>query len=262
MCACDHCFTCFIPFNIHGLWSEVASSVCLISPAPEDSKPDVFFPTLSCSERIVLAKETQENLPRGSLEDTSFWRRWAVWGIFSFSYSPTCSLLQAWSLNCKMWEWDIWNHCCHFKSRRARRTHTSGQEALGVYSHTTRNAANLVWIFEAKQGPAWSVLRGSPRTTYLHRQVFPAWTGNTSMDWAQVSWVSSATWSTVILTGECTGLLASNFTNDLKQTGRWKSILERYPREQRAEPLTQNDREQKLLLFQFPESKFSGSALC
>ena len=26
--------------------------------------------------------------------------------------------------------------------------------------------------------------------------------------------------------------------------------------------LTQNDREQKLLLFQFPESKFSGSALC
>lgn len=52
MCACDHCFTCFIPFNIHGSGLRWPALCVFISPAPEDSKPDVFFfpPSLAARE--------------------------------------------------------------------------------------------------------------------------------------------------------------------------------------------------------------------
>ena len=61
------------------------------------------------------------------------------------------------------------------------------------------------------------------------------------MDWAQVSWLFShlKAWSSWLMSAQ--GLLASNFTNDLKQTGRWIS----WEVSQRAEgrTLTQNDTE-------------------
>lgn len=237
MCACDHCFTCFIPFNIHGSGLRWPALCVFISPAPEDSKPDVFFPTLSCSERIVLAKETQENLPRGSLEDTSsFLKGDGQFGGFSFSYSPTCShcsKLEAWTAKC---ENETSGTTVAISSQGGPEDlHTSGQEAPGVYSHTTRNAANLVWSSKLSRvrpdqycGVAQEPLTFTGRF-FLHEQAIPPWTEPRLAG-------SSVTWSTVILTGECTGLLASNFTNDLKQTGRWKSILRDIPESRGQNP--------------------------
>ena len=61
------------------------------------------------------------------------------------------------------------------------------------------------------------------------------------MDWAQVSWLFShlKAWSSWLMSAQ--GLLALNFTNDLKQTGRWIS----WEVSQRAESrtLSQNDTE-------------------
>lgn len=161
--------------------------------------------------------------------------RWAVWGIFFLLFSHLLSLLQAWSLNCKMWEWDIWNHCCHFKSRRARGpAHLWSGSSWGLQPYHQERGQSCL-IFEAKQGPAWSVLRGSPRTTHRHRQVFPAWTGNTSMDWAQVSWLFShlkhghPDWWVY-------RVISLKFHKWLETDRKMKIHPERYPREQRAEP--------------------------
>lgn len=161
--------------------------------------------------------------------------RWAVWGIFFLLFSHLLSLLQAWSLNCKMWEWDIWNHCCHFKSRRARGpAHLWSGSSWGLQPYH-QERGQFVWSSKLSRvrPDQYCRVAQEPLTFtgrfFLHEQAIPPWTEPRLAG-------SSVTWSTVILTGECTGLLASNFTNDLKQTGRWKSILRDIPESRGQNP--------------------------
>ena len=94
---------------------------------------------------------------------------------------------------------------------------------------------NLVWSWKLSRVRPDQYCRGSPRTTHLHRQAFPAWTGNTFMDWAQVSWLFShlkhghPDWWVY-------RVISLKFRKWPETDRKMKIHPERYPREQRAEP--------------------------
>lgn len=188
-CACEHCFTCFISFNIHGSGLRWPALCVSISPAPEDSKPDAFFPPSLAARELFWPRRHRKICPGGPWRYFLFLEgRWAVWGIFFLSFSHLLSLLPAWNLNYKVWEWDIWNHCCHFKSRRPRGpAHFPSGSSWGLQPNHHEHGQSCL-ILEAKRGRAWSVL-GWEKTArvahepltfssrfFLHEQMISSWT--------------------------------------------------------------------------------------
>lgn len=148
-CACEHCFTCFISFNIHGSGLRWPALCVSISPAPEDSKPDAFSPPLLQRENCFGQGDTGKSA-QGVLGGTSsFLKGDGQFGGFSFSHSPTCSRcsqLETWTTKC---ENETSGTTVAISSQGGPEDlHTSRQEAPGVYSRTTMNMANLVWSWK------------------------------------------------------------------------------------------------------------------
>lgn len=128
-CACANCFTCFIPFNIHSsglrwLWPALSVSISLACPpAAEDSKSNALSHNLSCSERIVLVKETQRKICQGDPGKTFplSWRERVIFGGVSIPHSPArshCFQLETWTWKCE----NELSEAGVGKSRKAQRT--------------------------------------------------------------------------------------------------------------------------------------------
>ena len=127
-------------------------------------------------------------------------------------------------------------HCCRFNRGRKIK---EGTEDLQASHQEAAGAARELLTFTCR--------------------LFPAWTGDAFMDWAKVSWLFSHLKPLSPWLIQWAGLVSFH---KWLETHRKMNIL-RLPREQRAEPwLYHIDSEQKHHLFQFPESKCSGPALC
>lgn len=188
-CACEHCFTCFIPFNIHGSGLRRPALCVSISPAPEDSKPDAFFPPSLAARELFWPRRHRKICPGGPWKVLPLsWREMGSLGDFLSLILPPALAAPSLKLELQSVRMRHLEPLMPFQVKEAQRTCTlpSGS-SWGLQPHHHERGQSCL-ILEAKRGWAWSVL-GWEKTArvaqepltfsgrfFLHEQAIPSWT--------------------------------------------------------------------------------------
>lgn len=149
-CACEHCFTCFIPFNIHGSGLRWPALPVSISPAPEDGKPDAFFPPSLAARELFWPRRHRKICPGEPWKTfPPSWREMGSLGDFLSLIPPPARIAPSLKLELQNVRNDASGTTVAVSSGVGK-----SRRAPGVYSHTTGKAANLDWSWKlSRVGP-------------------------------------------------------------------------------------------------------------